>query len=84
MRDRRQTPAVCPSYFKVDKTFPKLKKVEGKDGEKPAKMGAVTRKHTIDVDHWNQMKVGMNKEQIAELFSAPSGSYALGHRFPDH
>jgi hypothetical protein len=69
-------------YFKMDETFPKLKKVEGKDAERPASKGAVTRKHTIDVEHWDKMKEGMNKEQIAELFSAPAGDYAPGTDYP--
>jgi hypothetical protein len=73
-----ETPRIALLYFKVDKSFPKLKKVEGKAAGEPAKKGAVTRKHTIDVDHWNKLKAGMNKQQIAQLFSAPAGDYAPG------
>jgi hypothetical protein len=68
-------------YFKVDGTFPKLKEVEEKGGNKPAKPPqppAVLRKTTIDVDHWEKMKHGMNKDEIAKLFSAPAGDYAPG------
>jgi hypothetical protein len=75
------SPQFAVLYFKVDDTFPKLKKVEEKPTDKPAEpkeAPAATRKHTIDVDHWDMMKEGMNKEQIAELFSAPAGDYAPG------
>jgi len=66
-------------YFKVDKAFPKLKKVEEKSKPaEPKKKPAATRKQTIDEDHWDQMKEGMNKEQIVELFSVPAGDYAPG------
>src|SRR5262249_38819408 len=74
-------PQFAVLYFKVDKAFPKLKEVEEKARDKPAdpkKKPTVIRKHTIDVDHWDQMKEGMNKKQIAELFSAPAGDYAPG------
>lgn len=76
-----QTPQFAVLYFKVDKTFPKLRKVEEKATDKPvkpAKRPAVNPKHTIDMEHWDKMKEGMNKEQIAELFSAPAGDYAPG------
>lgn len=75
------TPQFAVLYFKVDDAFPKLKKVEKKTTEKPAspkQRPTVTRKNTIDVDHWDMMKEGMNKEQIAKLFSAPAGDYAPG------
>jgi hypothetical protein len=75
------SPQFAILYFKVDDAFPKLKKVEEKAIDKPAnpkKGPAVIRKHTIDEDHWDMMKEGMNKEQIAELFSAPAGDYAPG------
>ena len=68
----------------MDDAFPKLKKVETKAIDKPAnpkKRPAVIRKHTIDVDHWEKMKDGMNKEQIAELFSVPAGDYAPGTEY---
>jgi hypothetical protein len=67
-------------YFKTDPKFPKLKKVEETTEKpaKPAKAPAVLRKHTIDMDHWERIKDGMNKAQIAELFSAPAGDYAPG------
>jgi len=73
------TPLFAVLYFKIDKAFPKLKKVEekGKPAE-PKNSPAATRKHTIDEDHWEQMKEGMNKEQIAKLFSVPAGDYAPG------
>lgn len=76
-----KTPQFAVLYFLVDGAFPKLKKVKEKAIDKPAaprKKPAVTRKHTIDVDHWNKLKDEMNKEQIAELFSAPAGDYAPG------
>jgi hypothetical protein len=75
------SPQFAVLYFKVDDAFPKLKKVEEKAIAKPAdpkERPAVIRKHTIDVDHWDKMKEGMNKEQLAELFSAPAGDYAPG------
>jgi hypothetical protein len=75
------SPQFAVLYFKVDDAFPKLKKVEEKVGDKPAgakKGPAVLRTHTIDVDHWNKMQQGMNKGQIAELFSTPAGDYAPG------
>jgi hypothetical protein len=78
------SPQFAVLYFKVDDAFPKLKKVEEKPIDKPAeprKGPAVTRKHTIDVDHWDMMKEGMNKEKIAELFSAPAGDYAPGTEY---
>ena len=65
----------------MDEAFPKLKKVEETPIDKPAepKEGpAPTQKHTIDVEHWDMMKEGMNKEQIAKLFSAHAGDYAPG------
>jgi hypothetical protein len=67
-------------YFRVDDAFPKLKKVEEAADKPfdPKKAPAVTRKHTIDWEHWEAMKDGMNKEQIADLFSAPAGDYAPG------
>jgi hypothetical protein len=74
-------PQFAVLYFKVDDTFPKLKKVEEKAIDKPAdpkKGPAVIAKHTIDVDHWDKIKEGMNKEQITELFSAPAGDHAPG------
>src|SRR5439155_26918496 len=66
--------------------FPKLKEVKLKRVEEkaigktadPKKARAAIRNHTIDVGHWNQMKEGMNKEQITKLFSAPAGNYAPG------
>ncbi len=69
--------------FKVDDAFPKLKVVEEKAADKPAaptKTPAATRKHTIDEDHWHQLSFlkKMNKQQVAELFSAPAGDYAPG------
>jgi hypothetical protein len=73
-----KTPQLALLYFKVDGTFPKLKKVEGEAAEKPARKGAVIRKHTIDGEHWDKMKEGMTKEQVAELFSVPAGDYAPG------
>ena len=77
-----ESPQFAVLYFKVDDTFPKLKKIEEKAYEKPAKLEklapAVSRKHTIDVDHWDKMKRKMNKEQVAELFSVPAGDYAPG------
>lgn len=79
-----ETPNFALLYFKVDKTFPKLKKLEEKVTEKPAKPAkepAATRKHTIDVDHWDKMKEGMNKEQIAKLFSTPAGDHAPGTEY---
>ena len=75
------SPQFAVLYFKVDDAFPKLKKVEEKAIDKPVdpkKVPAVIRKHTIDVDHWDKMKEGMNKEQIAAIFSAPAGDYAPG------
>jgi hypothetical protein len=78
------SPQFAVLYFKVDDAFPKLKTVEEKGADKPAdpkKEPAVIRKHTIDVDHWDKMKEGMNKEQIAELFSAPAGDYAPGTEY---
>jgi hypothetical protein len=68
-------------YFKMDDAFPKLKKVEEKEPDKPTQCGkqpVVLRKHTIDENHWNELKEGMNKEQIVKLFSAPPGDYAPG------
>jgi hypothetical protein len=76
-----RTPQFALLYFKVDGTFPKLKKVEGEAADKPARKGAVTRKQTIDGEHWGKMKEGMTKEQIAELFSAPAGDYAPGTEY---
>jgi hypothetical protein len=75
------SPQYAVLYFKVDAAFPKLKEMGAKAVHKPGepkKTPAVTRKHAIDVDHWEQMKPGMNKQQIAELFSAPPGDYAPG------
>jgi hypothetical protein len=65
-------------YFKVDKTFPKLKKLEE---DKPAKVGTPTRKHTIDLEHWDKMEQETQKEKIAEIFSAPAGDYAPGTEY---
>jgi|GEM_PF-6588327 len=76
-----KTPQFALLYFKVDGTFPKLKKMEDEAADKPARKGAVTRKHTIDGEHWDKMKDGMTKEQIAELFSAPAGDYAPGTEY---
>jgi hypothetical protein len=78
------TPQFAVLYFKVDDKFPRLKKVDEKASDKPAgpkKASAAIRNHTIDVDHWNKMKDGMNKEQIAELFSVPAGDYAPGTNY---
>jgi hypothetical protein len=78
------SPQFAVLYFKVDDAFPKLRKTEEKSIDKPAnpkKRPAVIRKHTIDVDHWDKLKKGMNKEQIAELFSAPAGDYAPGTEY---
>ena len=75
------SPQFAVLYFKMDGAFPKLKKVEEQAIDKPAdpkKEPAVIGKHTIDVDHWDKMKEGMNKEQIAEIFSAAAGDYAPG------
>ncbi len=73
-----KSPSFALLYFKMDKAFPGLKKVEDKDAEKPAKTGTTTRKNTIDIDHWNQIKQEMNKEKVAELFSTAAGDYAPG------
>jgi hypothetical protein len=81
---KEPSPQFAVLYFKVDDAFPKLKKVEEKAIDKPAdpKKGlAVIRKHTIDAEHWDKMKEGMDKEQIAELFSAPAGDYAPGTEY---
>ena len=75
------SPQFAVLYFKVDRAFPRLKKVKEKANPKPAKpkkRPAVIRKHTIDVGHWDKMKEGMNKQQIEKLFSAPAGDYAPG------
>ncbi len=76
-----ESPSFALLYFKVDKAFPKLKKVEEKPVPAPAnpvKMPAIVAKHTIDEAHWDMMKDGMNKEKIAEIFSAPAGNYSPG------
>ncbi|MFC1805645.1 hypothetical protein ACFL09_01525 [Planctomycetota bacterium] len=75
------SPQFAVLYFKVDDAFPKLKKVKGKATDTPAgpkKRPTVTRRHTIDVDHWNKMKDGMSKAQVTKLFSAPAGDHAPG------
>jgi hypothetical protein len=74
-------PQFAVLYFKVDDAFPKLKTVEDKSSDKPAepkKKPVATRKHTIDLEHWETMTRSMNKEQIAKHFSAPAGDYAPG------
>jgi hypothetical protein len=78
-----KSPQYAVLYFKVDDDFPKLKKVEEKPGDKPAgpKKAAPTRKHTIDMDHWNKMTEEMNKAQVAELFSVSAGDYAPGTEY---
>jgi hypothetical protein len=76
-----RSPQFAALYFKVDDAFPRLKVVEEKAADKPAKPAkapAVVRKHTIDVDHWNRMKAGMTREQLVALFSAPAGDHAPG------
>ncbi len=80
-----KSPQFAVLYFKVDNAFPKLKKVEEKAIDKaanPKKEPAVIGKHTIDVNHWEKMEAGMNKEQIARLFSAPAGDCAPGTDYP--
>jgi hypothetical protein len=70
------SPQFALLYFKLDDQFPKLKQLEEKAPLRKAP--AAIRKHTIDEDHWDKMKSGMNKEQIAQLFSVPAGDYAPG------
>jgi hypothetical protein len=77
-----ESPQIALLYFKMDESFPKLKEVGDKGAKKPAKPPLVTRKHAIDMEHWDMMKQGMNKEQIAELFLAPAGNYAPQTEYP--
>jgi hypothetical protein len=80
-----ESPQIALLYFKMNADFPQLKVVEDKNvkkSAKPEKPPLVTRKHTIDMEHWDMMKQGMTKEQIAELFSAPAGNYAPETEFP--
>jgi hypothetical protein len=75
------SPEAALFYFKVDESFPKLKKIETNRAEtstRPEKKPAVIREHTIDADHWNKLDRGMNKEQVAKVFSAPAGDCAPG------
>ena len=65
-------------YFKVDNHFPRLQKVEDDKTEEPKKKPAVIRTHRIDEEHWDQLKEGMNLENITKIFSVPAGDYAPG------
>lgn len=79
-----ESPVFALLCFKVDTTFPKLKKVEEKGRQKsanPAKVPVVLRQNTIDFEHWNMIVVGMNKAKIAELFSNPAGDHAPGTEY---
>jgi len=76
-----ESPVFALLYFRVDKAFPKLTEVKGKTTDKPAapkKAPAATRKHTIDQNHWDKLKEGMTKVEVAELFFAPAGDHAPG------
>lgn len=64
----------------MDKIFQKLKKIEEKAIAKPAKTGAVIRKHTIDFNDWRKAKLGMHKEHVAEIFSVPTYRVTAGAR----
>jgi hypothetical protein len=79
-----ESPLFALLYFRVDKTFPKLREVKEKVGDKPAapkKAQAAARKHTIDLDHWDKLKEGMSKAEVAELFSVPAGDYVPGTEY---
>jgi hypothetical protein len=68
-------PQYAALYFKVDGAFPRLMRLKK---DPIPKKSAATRKHTIDEEHWDQMKDGMTIEDLAELFSVSPGDYAAG------
>ena len=79
-----ESPVFALLYFRVDETFPKLREVKEKVGDKPAapkKAQAAARKHTIDLDHWDKLKEGMSKAEVAKQFSVPAGDYVPGTEY---
>ena len=79
-----ESPVFALLYFRVDKTFPKLREVKEKGGDKsaaPKKAQAAAKKHTIDLDHWDKLNEGMSKAEVAELFSVPAGDYVPGTEY---
>jgi len=79
-----ESPVFALLYFRVDKTFPKLREVKEKGGDRPAapkKAQAAARKNTIDLDHWGKLNEGMSKAEVAELFSVPAGNYVPGTEY---
>ncbi|WP_088259983.1 hypothetical protein [Fimbriiglobus ruber] len=79
-----ESPQFALLYFKIDETFPKLKKVEEKHSDQPVKKverPTALRKNGIDSEHWSMMKTGVNKEEIEKLFLVPAGNYAPGTEY---
>lgn len=70
-----ETPHFALLYFKVDKTFPKLVKIE--DKRKP-QVPVVTKRNDIDYEHYGRLESGMSREKVIDVFSVPAGDYSPG------